>query len=85
MLVVDQTGVGRPVVDVLAERLRGRVTCRLCPVTITAGHAASAGDVALAETKKSHSASETSLGYGFRVLFITLQSQRGVQQVHNRL
>src|SRR5262245_8015174 len=26
VLVVDQAGVGRPVVDVLAERIRGRVT-----------------------------------------------------------
>jgi hypothetical protein len=35
-LVADQTGVGRPVVDML----RGAVNCRVVPVTITAGHAA---------------------------------------------
>ena len=36
-LVVDQTGVGRPVVDLLR---RAGVGCPLVPVTITAGHAA---------------------------------------------
>jgi hypothetical protein len=39
VLGVDQTGVGRPVVDMLADALRGKVTCRLCPITITGGHA----------------------------------------------
>ena len=38
MLVVDQTGVGRPVVDMLTDSLKGRVTCRFCPITITGGH-----------------------------------------------
>ena len=38
MLVVDQTGVGRPVVDMLEDGLRGRVTCQFCPITITGGH-----------------------------------------------
>ncbi len=37
MLVVDQTGVGRAVVDMLEDGLKGRVTCSFCPVTITAG------------------------------------------------
>ena len=37
MLVVDQTGVGRPVVDMLTDGLQGRVSCQFCPVTITAG------------------------------------------------
>jgi hypothetical protein len=39
-LVVDQTGVGRPVVNLFEDALRNRVTCRMCAVTITAGHAA---------------------------------------------
>jgi hypothetical protein len=43
-LVVDQTGVGRPVVDMLADKLRNQVTCRLLPVTITSGHAVTTGD-----------------------------------------
>jgi hypothetical protein len=34
---VDQTGVGRPVVDMLTDGLEGRVNCRFCPITITAG------------------------------------------------
>jgi hypothetical protein len=38
MLVVDQTGVGRAVVDMLTDALEGRVTCYFCPVTITGGH-----------------------------------------------
>jgi hypothetical protein len=44
LVVVDQTGVGRAVVDVLADKLRGRVTCRMAPVTITAVHAPSVGE-----------------------------------------
>src|SRR5205085_9457235 len=35
-LVVDQTGVGRPFVEML---LKARVPCRIIPVTITGGHA----------------------------------------------
>ena len=38
MLVADQTGVGRAVVDMLEDGLRGRVTCHFCPITITGGH-----------------------------------------------
>jgi hypothetical protein len=34
-LVVDHTGVGRPVLDLLR---RTRIAARLCPVAITAGH-----------------------------------------------
>lgn len=36
-LVVDQTGAGRAVVDMLAAELRDRAACELHPVTITAG------------------------------------------------
>jgi hypothetical protein len=39
-LAVDATGVGRPVVDLLR---RARLECRVQAVTITAGHAATAG------------------------------------------
>ncbi len=38
VLAVDQTGVGRAVVDMLADGLRNRVTCKFAPITITAGH-----------------------------------------------
>lgn len=39
VLVVDQTGVGAPVVEMVAEALRReRVKVSLCGVTITAGH-----------------------------------------------
>jgi hypothetical protein len=44
VLVIDQTGVGRPVVDLLADGLRDRVTCIYFPVTITAGHEATVGE-----------------------------------------
>jgi hypothetical protein len=41
LLAVDQTGAGRPVID----RLRGaRIQARVLPVTITAGHQATAAD-----------------------------------------
>jgi hypothetical protein len=39
MLVVDQTGVGGPVVDMLTDAMQGRVTCSFCGITITSGHA----------------------------------------------
>ena len=44
MLVVDQTGVGRAVVDMLTEAMKGKVfaTCR--SVTITAGHDVTVGE-----------------------------------------
>jgi hypothetical protein len=38
MFVVDQTGVGGAVVDMLTDALQGRVTCDFCPITITGGH-----------------------------------------------
>jgi hypothetical protein len=38
LLVVDQTGVGRPVVELLSDKLRNQVNCSLMPVTITGGH-----------------------------------------------
>jgi hypothetical protein len=42
ILIVDQTGVGRAVVDMLADTLRHAVTCLFMPVTITDGlHSAS--------------------------------------------
>jgi hypothetical protein len=45
LLVVDQTGVGRPVVDLFTAALaRDRSTCRFLPVTITAGRTVNAGD-----------------------------------------
>lgn len=42
-LVVDATGCGRPVVDMLADRLTGKVTCQMRPVTITGGAVATTG------------------------------------------
>jgi hypothetical protein len=42
-VVVDQTGVGRAVVDTLADGLRNRVTCLFCPVTITTGQEVTTG------------------------------------------
>jgi hypothetical protein len=41
LLAVDQTGVGRPVIDLLRE---ARIQAQVLPVTITAGHQASAAD-----------------------------------------
>ena len=38
-LVVDQTGVGRPTIELLADGLRNRVTCILSRITMTAGNA----------------------------------------------
>ena len=43
-LAVDQTGVGRAVVDMLADALRGQVSCLFFPVTLTAGHAVTGGE-----------------------------------------
>jgi hypothetical protein len=43
-LVLDQTEVGRAVVDMLFDGLRGRVACAFFPVTITAGHAVTSND-----------------------------------------
>lgn len=42
-LVVDQTGVGRAVVNMLVDTLQGQVSCTLFPITITAGHEVTAG------------------------------------------
>jgi hypothetical protein len=42
-LVVDQTGVGRAVVNLLADDWRDRVTYTFWPITITAGHEATIG------------------------------------------
>jgi len=36
-LVVDQTGVGRAVVDMLTDGLKNHVTCMFVPINITAG------------------------------------------------
>jgi hypothetical protein len=44
-LAVDQTGVGRAVVDMLADALRGQVSCLFFPITITAGHAVTGGEM----------------------------------------
>ena len=49
-LVVDQTGVGRAVVEVLKEALTQGPPCALWPVTITAGHGASLAEAPGAST-----------------------------------
>ena len=43
MLVVDQTGVGRAVVDMLTDAMKGKVFAQCRPVTITAGHDVTVG------------------------------------------
>jgi hypothetical protein len=43
-LMVDGTGVGRPVLDMLTEALRNRVTCSYVAVVITTGHEAAWGE-----------------------------------------
>ena len=44
LLVVDQTGIGRPVVDMLTDAMQTYgVDCRLCPLTITGGLMAGLG------------------------------------------
>jgi hypothetical protein len=52
VLVVDQTGVGQAVVTLLADELRGQVTCTFCPVTLTTGHEVTSGDSGLFVPKK---------------------------------
>jgi hypothetical protein len=44
VLVVDQTAVGSAVVDLLADGLRGKVSCLFYPVTLTSGHGVTAGE-----------------------------------------
>lgn len=44
MLVVDQTGVGGPVVDMLTDAMEGQVNCSFCGITITSGHAVTTGE-----------------------------------------
>ena len=44
MLVVDQTGVGRPVVDMLTEAMKGKVSATCRPVTITGGYDVTVGE-----------------------------------------
>jgi hypothetical protein len=51
-LVVDQTGVGRPVVDLFREAFDGNVTCRFAPITISAGHEVSRGNGGFIVPKK---------------------------------
>ncbi len=51
-LVVDQTGVGHAVVEMLADALRGRVSCLFFPVTLTAGHAVTGGDAGILHVPK---------------------------------
>jgi hypothetical protein len=46
LLAVDQTGVGRPVVRLLRDGLRGQVACLFVPVTITSGYATAVGEEA---------------------------------------
>lgn len=52
LVIVDQTGVGKAVVDTLADGLRDRVTCTFCPVTITTGQDVITGGGALRVPKK---------------------------------
>jgi hypothetical protein len=52
ILVVDQTGVGRAVVDLFHERLDGRVNGKFVPITISAGHAVTTGSNGLVVPKK---------------------------------
>jgi hypothetical protein len=63
-LVVDQTGVGRAVVDLL----RREAECRLVPVTITAGH-----QVTVAEDGSRH-VPKKELVTGLQLLLQTEQS-----------
>jgi hypothetical protein len=51
-LVVDQTGVGRAVVGMLADALRGQVSCLFFPMTLTAGHAVTGGDAGVLHVPK---------------------------------
>jgi hypothetical protein len=44
VLMVDATGVGKALVDMLMDGLHGRATCTCHPVTITAGHAPTIGE-----------------------------------------
>jgi hypothetical protein len=44
VLVVDQTGVSRAVVELLEDGLRGKATCILYPVTLTSGRGVTAGE-----------------------------------------
>jgi hypothetical protein len=44
VLMVDATGVGKAVVDMLADGLNSRATCTCYPVTIAAGHAPTIGE-----------------------------------------
>src|SRR5262249_43601313 len=44
LLVVDQTGVGQAVVQMLADGLHGRVDCLFCPLTLTTGHELTHGE-----------------------------------------
>jgi hypothetical protein len=51
-LVVDQTGVGRAVVDLFKESFEGKVTCRFAPITISGGHEVTRGNGGLVVPKK---------------------------------
>lgn len=42
-VVIDQTGVGRALVDMFTAAMTGRVNCLFCPVTITGGHEVTEG------------------------------------------
>ena len=44
VFTVDQTGVGRAVVDLISHELGNKVTCLFAPITITAGHAVASGN-----------------------------------------
>lgn len=50
-LVADQTGVGRPVLDMLYQ---AELPCRIVPVTITAGHAVTIGTDGALHVPKVH-------------------------------
>jgi hypothetical protein len=66
-LMADQTGVGRAVVDMLADAMAGRFVGVFCPVTITSGH-----EVTLSETGEFRVPKKELVG----VLQVLLQTRR---------
>jgi hypothetical protein len=66
-LVIDQTGVGRAVVDMLFNALNGRVSCMFFPITITAGH-----EVTCSESNRLHVPKKELVG----TLQLLLQTRR---------
>ena len=52
LMAVDQTGVGRAVVDLFREAFDHKVTCRFVPITITSGHQVTRGNGSIMVPKK---------------------------------